>query len=127
MITTLSKLLIRRKLEHRYVADVIFVVLLFLKIKINDEYAISLQQIFIFGEDCFKEGSQVYIDAPAAIYINMPQTLWEGGSSVKCKYHCVGTTLGGKLSVVATVREILPDGSRMICLSNGIITRIGST
>ena len=126
--TTLSKLFLLEEVGTSGMSERNIRGTIVLKDKINDEHAIRLQQIF--GEDCFKEGSKVYIDAPAAIYINMPQTLWEGDSSVKCSIIAVGTTLGGKLSVVATVREILPDGSKddmLITNTNGIITMDSST
>ena len=71
--------------------------------KINNEFAVRLQNIF--GPDCFKEGSKVYIDAPTAIYINMPETVWEGDAPVKCEIITVGTKLDGVLSVNAVVRK----------------------
>ena len=46
-------------------------------IKINANLDISsvirLQRIF--GNDCFKEGSTVYIKAPTALYVNLPETI----------------------------------------------------
>lgn len=93
--------------------------------KINNQYAVRLQNIF--GEECFKEGSKVYIDAPTAVYVNMPTILWEGDGPVKCEIITVGTTLGGTLSLVATVREKGSKEDILISNTNGNITMDNST
>lgn len=77
----------------------------------------------IFGNDCFKEGSTVYIKAPTALYVNMPTTIWEGSSKVKCEIITVGTTLGGYLQLSAMVNEFV-DGElvqKVIGATNGVI------
>lgn len=78
----------------------------------------------IFGNDCFKEGSTVYIKAPTALYVNMPDTIWEGSANVKCEIITVGTTLSGYLQLSAMVNEIV-DGEivqKVIGATNGVIT-----
>lgn len=78
----------------------------------------------IFGEECFKEGSKVYIKANSALYVDVPSEIWEGSSSVECKITTVGTTLSGTLNVSAMVNEIV-DGEtqqKLIELTNGNIT-----
>ena len=78
----------------------------------------------IFGEECFKEGSKVYIKAPTALYVDVPSTMWEGDSNIKCEITTVGTTLSGNLMVSAIVNEIV-DGEteqKVIGATNGIIT-----
>lgn len=78
----------------------------------------------IFGEECFKEGSKVYIKAPTGLYVDIPSTMWEGDSNIKCEITTVGTTLSGNLMVSAIVNEIV-DGEteqKVIGATNGIIT-----
>lgn len=78
----------------------------------------------IFGNDCFKEGSTVYIKAPTALYVNMPTSIWEGSTAVRCEIITVGTTLGGYLQLSAMVNEIV-DGEivqKVIGATNGVIT-----
>ena len=70
--------------------------------KINAEIATRLQNIF--GADCFKEGSLVYIKAPTAIYMNAPLVLWEGDAPIKCDIIAVGTTLSTNLDIIAKVK-----------------------
>ena len=94
-------------------------------IKINANLDISsvirLQRIF--GNDCFKEGSTVYIKAPIALYVNLPETIWEGSDNIKCEIITVGTTLSGNLSLSAIVKENI-DGEtieKVIGVTNGNI------
>ncbi len=78
----------------------------------------------IFGEDCFKEGSKVYIKAPTGLYVNLPEVIWEGEKDVKCEITTVGTTLSGELQLSALVNEIV-DGEvvqKIIGATDGIIT-----
>ena len=78
----------------------------------------------IFGDECFKEGSKVYIKAPTSLYVNNPSTIWEGDTNVKCEITTVGTTLSGNLTVEAFVNEII-DGEtvrKAIGTTNGIVT-----
>lgn len=78
----------------------------------------------IFGDECFKEGSKVYIKAPTSLYVDMPSTIWEGDSNIKCEITTVGTTLSGNLMVSAIVNEII-DGEteqKVIGATDGIIT-----
>ena len=78
----------------------------------------------IFGEECFKEGSKVYIKAPTGLYVDIPSIIWEGDSNVKCEITTVGTTLSGNLMVSAIVNEII-DGEteqKVIGATNGVIT-----
>lgn len=78
----------------------------------------------IFGEECFKEGSKVYIKAPTGLYVDIPSTMWEGDSNIKCEITTVGTTLSGNLMVSAIVNEIV-DGEtqqKVIGATNGVIT-----
>ena len=78
----------------------------------------------IFGEECFKEGSKVYIKAPTGLYVDMPSTMWEGDSNIKCEITTVGTTLSGNLMVSAIVNEIV-DGEtqqKVIGATDGIVT-----
>ena len=78
----------------------------------------------IFGEECFKEGSKVHIKAPTGLYVDIPSTMWEGDSNIKCEITTVGTTLSGNLMVSAIVNEIV-DGEteqKVIGATNGIIT-----
>ena len=78
----------------------------------------------IFGEECFKEGSKVYIKAPTGLYVDMPATMWEGDSNIKCEVTTVGTTLSGNLMISAIVNEIV-DGEtqqKVIGATNGVIT-----
>lgn len=93
--------------------------------KINDQYAVRLQNIF--GEECFKEGSKVYIDAPTAVYVSLPETLWEGDGAVRCDIITVGTSLDGKLTFSATVKEKGENDSYLIESTDGIITVDDST
>jgi hypothetical protein len=78
----------------------------------------------IFGDECFKEGSQVYIKAPTGIYVDVPSIVWEGDSKVKCEITTVGTTLKGDLSLTATVSEIVDGESviKVIGATKGVIT-----
>ena len=71
--------------------------------RINNYQAIDLKNIF--GSECFKEGSVVYISAPPALYINMPEDIWEGQSDVQCDIITIGAKLGGELTITATVQE----------------------
>lgn len=77
------------------------------KIEITAQLDISsvirLQKIF--GNDCFKEGSTVYIKAPISLYVNVPETIWEGENDIKCEIITVGTTLSGTLQLSALVKE----------------------
>lgn len=79
----------------------------------------------IFGNDCFKEGSKVYIKAETGLYIDMPTTLWEGTENITCQVTTVGTTLSGTLNVFAQVTQVI-DGEvskpMLIESTNGIIT-----
>ena len=78
----------------------------------------------IFGNECFKEGSVVYIKAPTGLYVDIPQTMWEGSENIICDITTVGTSLDGTLSIVATVNEII-DGEivqKPISETGGIIT-----
>ena len=70
----------------------------------------------IFGNDCFKEGSTVYIKASTSLYINTPDVIWEGESDVRCDITTVGTTLNGELRVSAMVDD------KVIGATNGIVT-----
>ena len=78
----------------------------------------------IFGEDCFKEGSKVYIKAPTGLYVNLPSTIWEGEENIKCEITTVGTTLSGTLQISALVNEVINGEvvSKIIGATNGIIT-----
>lgn len=78
----------------------------------------------IFGNECFKEGSKVYIKAPTGLYVNIPSKIWEGESNIKCEITTVGTTLSGELRVSASVKEMI-DGeevTKIINSTNGIVT-----
>lgn len=78
----------------------------------------------IFGDECFKEGSKVYIEAQTGLYIDMPTIIWESDDDVKCEITTVGTTLSGKLTVSPIVTEIV-DGvteEKVIEATDGIIT-----
>ena len=91
--------------------------------KINNDIAVSLQEIF--GKDCFKEGSKVYIEASTAIYINMTKTIWEGENNISCSIIPVGTSLDGELTVIAEYQELLEDGEierGFINYTDGIIS-----
>ena len=79
----------------------------------------------IFGNDCFKEGSRVYIKAPTALYVSMPNNIWEGQSNVRCDIITVGTTLSGNLQLSALVNEFDAEGQieqKVIEATDGIIT-----
>lgn len=78
----------------------------------------------IFGNECFKEGSKVYIKAPTGIYVDVPSIVWEGDSNIKCEITTVGTTLNGDLSLTATVSEIVDGESviKVIGATEGVIT-----
>ena len=76
-----------------------------LNTRINSEIAVRLKSIF--GDECFKEGSIVYIEAMPDLYLNMPDVVWEGENDIRCDIITVGTTLGGDVSVVSQVREII--------------------
>lgn len=89
--------------------------------RINNYQAVELKTIF--GSECFKEGSIVYISAPPALYINMPEDIWEGQSDVRCDIITIGAKLGGELTVTATVQEEI-DGEikeKLISNTNGNI------
>jgi hypothetical protein len=78
----------------------------------------------IFGQDCFKEGSTVFIKAPTGLYVDMPDVIWEGESNVKCEITTVGTTLAGELQISALVNEKVNGvtETKVIGATNGIIT-----
>ena len=96
-----------------------------LNTKINNEYAVKLQKIF--GADCFKEGSKVYIDAPSALYINLADDLWEGDDGIRCDIISVGTSLDGTLTFYTNVKEKGLNESYLIENTNGNITVDDST
>lgn len=78
----------------------------------------------IFGDECFKEGSEVYIKAPTNLYVAMPENIWEGSGDVKCEITTVGTTLSGNLIITASVNEIIngEKETKILSATNGIIT-----
>lgn len=78
----------------------------------------------LFGQDCFKEGSKVYIKAPTDLYVSIPGPLWEGDGDVKCDITAVGTKLDGTLSVTASVTEVIDgkDVTKILEATDGIIT-----
>ena len=93
--------------------------------KINNEYAVRLQNIF--GVNCFKEGSKVYINAPSALYINLADDLWEGDGGIRCDIIGVGTSLDGTLTFYTNVKEKGLNESYLIENTNGNITVDDST
>lgn len=84
--------------------------------RINNYQAVELKTIF--GSECFKEGSIVYISAPPALYINMPEDIWEGQSDVRCDIITIGAKLGGELTVTATVQEEIDGEIKEKLISN---------
>ena len=78
----------------------------------------------IFGADCFKEGSTVFIKAPTGLYVEMPNSIWEGETDVKCEVTTVGTTLAGELQISAMVNEVVngQTETKVIGATNGIVT-----
>lgn len=68
---------------------------------LSNEQAIVLQKIF--GENCFKEGSALYIKTEPAIFINMDKEIWEGENNIKCNIITIGSTLNGLLDVAFKV------------------------
>lgn len=78
----------------------------------------------IFGNECFKEGSKVYIKAPTGLYVSMPEVLIEGSGDITCDLITVGTTLSGTLDVSILVNEI-ENGEvvqKIVGATNGNIT-----
>ena len=67
--------------------------------EIDDKYALQLKELF--GENCFKPGSIVYIEAPSNIYINIPENIWEGKESIRCDITPVGIDSYDNLSVTS--------------------------
>ena len=94
-----------------------------LRDKISVEYASKLQKIF--GEDCFKEGSLVYIKAPTAIYLKIPTTLWEGDGDITCNVITVGTTLTTNLDLI--VKVIKNDGEEIFVKDTDNIITVDSS
>lgn len=91
--------------------------------EIDDKYALQLKQLF--GENCFKPGSIVYIEAPSNIYINIPENIWEGKESVRCDITPVGIDSYDKLSVTSLVVFENEDGVEEtipVEYTDGIIT-----
>jgi len=79
----------------------------------------------IFGVDCFKEGSAVYIKAYTGVYATEVPYIYEGDGDIRIDVTTVGTQLGGEISVYATVNEIEEDGTsvnKIIEATEGIIT-----
>lgn len=70
---------------------------------ISNEQAVKLQKIF--GENCFKEGSALYIRTEPAIFINMDREIWEGSEDVRCNIITIGSTLRGVLDVTFSVYD----------------------
>lgn len=95
--------------------------------RLDDKVVERLKKLF--GEDCFKEGSKVYINAPTALYVSLPSTLWEGDGDVKCDITAVGTSLDGTLTVSATVTETVDgkDETKILAATDSIITMDEST
>jgi hypothetical protein len=58
----------------------------------------------IFGNECFNEGSTVYIKTQKNLLINKPNTLWEG-ETFKYDVITVGTKLGGAFTVTGLIVE----------------------
>ena len=96
--------------------------------EIDDKYALQLKQLF--GENCFKPGSIVYIEAPSNIYINIPENIWEGKESIRCDITPVGIDSYDKLSVTSLVVFENEDGVEEtipVEYTDGIITVDTST
>lgn len=86
----------------------------------------------IFGDNCFTQGSALYISADTKIYVNAPAVIWEGSNDVKCDITFVGLDLDGDIDISVSAKEQVGDKTvdMLISATNGIIiadtTTIGS-
>ena len=80
---------------------------------------------YIFGNDCFKEGSAVYIIAKTGIYLSGPSKVYEDDKNgFDINITTVGTSLKGEVTVSASVMELENGESvlKVIDATDGIIT-----
>ena len=94
------------------------------KIFINSTLSVNevSQLKAIFGDNCFKEGSAVYITVPnPAIFISAPEYIYEGSGTKRCIVSFIGTALDGEINASAVVNGA--NGERISpSETNGIIT-----